>query len=202
MQEPGVKSASMPIVADINTSCSPRCHSFILQIADNQERKDVACVICYTSIVFSHVSRSAILNFEMLPQSFRLGLSVLLGAVYVQAASLKRSSSVFDCLTQNKITYLTSSSANWTAYQAPYNLRLSYTPDVIVVPENDEQVGASVLCAAAAGLKVQAKGGGHSYASYSSGGQDGSLIIEMEKFDEITVDQCESALHQRRCIMY
>ncbi|CZR56892.1 related to reticuline oxidase precursor; berberine bridge enzyme [Phialocephala subalpina] len=125
----------------------------------------------------------------MLPQSFKLGLGVLLGAVYVQAASLRRDSTVFDCLTQNKVAYLTSSSANWTAYQAPYNLRLSYTPDVIVVPEDDDQVGASVRCAAAANLKVQAKGGGHSYASYSSGGQDGSLIIEMEKFDEITVDQ-------------
>jgi FAD/FMN-containing dehydrogenase len=46
-----------------------------------------------------------------------------------------------------------------------------------------------VTCAAAAGLKVQPKSGGHSYASYSSGGQNGSLIVDLEKFGEITVDQ-------------
>ncbi|KAE8440923.1 hypothetical protein EG329_006320 [Mollisiaceae sp. DMI_Dod_QoI] len=125
-------------------------------------------------------------------QSFQLGLSVLLASASVHAASLRtrnQSSSVFDCLTAHGVTYLTSSSPNWTAYEAPYNLRLPYTPAVITVPENDAEVAASVTCAAAASLKVQAKGGGHSYASYSSGGQNGSLIIELEKFDEITVDQ-------------
>jgi FAD/FMN-containing dehydrogenase len=60
---------------------------------------------------------------------------------------------------------------------------------VITIPENEEQVGQSVTCAAAAGLKVQPKSGGHSYASYSSGGQNGSLIVDLEKFGEITVDQ-------------
>lgn len=110
-------------------------------------------------------------------------------ACTVKAAPIEEDCPVFDCLDANEVTYLTPSSANWTAYQAPYNLRLSWTPEVIAVPESDAEVATAVKCAAAANLKVQAKGGGHSYASYSSGGQDGSFIIELEKFDEIVVNQ-------------
>lgn len=129
----------------------------------------------------------------MLTKSCRLAIGLLLLAASTQAASTKQPArqSVFDCLKSNHVTYLTPSSADWAAYQAPFNLRLSYAPEVIAVPSNDAQVGAAVRCAAAANLKVQAKGGGHSYASYSSGGRDGSFIIELEKFDEITVDPCK-----------
>lgn len=136
----------------------------------------------------------------MLNRLYRLGAGMLLLAIPIQAASIRNNHSVFECLDAKHITYLTPSSANWTAYQAPYNLRLPWTPDVITVPENDAQVGAAVKCAAAAKLKVQAKGGGHSYASYSSGGQDGSFIIELEKFDEITVDPCKLISHLGRCV--
>ena len=38
---------------------------------------------------------------------------------------------------------------------------------------------------------MQPKGGGHSYASYSSGGRDGSLIVDMENFDLVEVDRCK-----------
>ncbi|KUJ21674.1 glucooligosaccharide oxidase-like protein [Mollisia scopiformis] len=107
---------------------------------------------------------------------------ILFAAAYAQATS------VLDCLDANKVPYVTSSSTDWTAYQIPFNLRLPFEPAVITVPENEAQVSASITCAAAASLKVQAKGGGHSYASFSSGGQNGSLIIEMENFAEITVD--------------
>ncbi|KAF4635820.1 hypothetical protein G7Y89_g2261 [Cudoniella acicularis] len=126
-------------------------------------------------------------------QTLKLRAAILLAVSLVQAASItisrSTSTNVYDCLTSHNVTYLTESSVNWSAYQVPFNLRLPYEPAVITVPEDPSQVAASVTCAAATGLKVQAKGGGHSYASYSSGGQNGSLIIEMEKFDDITVDQ-------------
>jgi FAD/FMN-containing dehydrogenase len=111
----------------------------------------------------------------------------------VAAPSLwKVRSDVIDCLTTKNVTYADQNSANWTALSTPYNLRLIYEPAVIMIPETPDQVSAAVCCAAASGLKVQAKGGGHSYASFSSGGQNGSAIIEMEKFDSIDVDQCKS----------
>jgi len=46
-------------------------------------------------------------------------------------------------------------------------------------------VSFSIICAAASGLKIQAKSGGHSYASFSSGGKNGSLIIDLRAFNEI-----------------
>lgn len=129
--------------------------------------------------------------------TFQLSLSALILASVAQASSpyspRKTRNDVLDCLTSHNVTFSIDGSPDWTALQTPFNLRLSYDPAVITIPETPQQVSDSVTCAAAAYLKVQAKGGGHSYASYSSGGQNGSLIIEMEKFDEITVDQSESA---------
>jgi FAD/FMN-containing dehydrogenase len=100
---------------------------------------------------------------------------------------------VLKCLQHNKVPFIISNSPNWTDYTTPHNLRLQYEPAVITIPETSQQVSASVKCAVAARLKVQPKGGGHSYASYSSGGQDGSLIVDMEKFDMVDVDQCKSS---------
>jgi hypothetical protein len=128
---------------------------------------------------------------------FQLSLSALILASSIQASTpyypRKPRNDVLDCLTSHNVTFSVDGSADWTALQTPFNLRLSYNPAVITTPETPEQVSASVTCAAAAYLKVQAKGGGHSYASYSSGGQNGSLIVDMEKFDEINVDQCKSS---------
>ncbi len=124
---------------------------------------------------------------------FQLLVSSLIAATSVDAASLysprRLRSNFIDCLASNNVPYVVKSSSNWTSYATPFNLRLIYEPAVITIPETPEQVSFSVTCAAAASLKVQAKGGGHSYASYSSGGQDGSLIIEMEKFASVDVDK-------------
>lgn len=73
----------------------------------------------------------------------------------------------------------------------PFNLRLPYTPTAVTLPVTVDQVGNSVVCAAQAGLKVQPRGGGHSYASYSIGGHNGSVVVDMSGFDDIVVDQSE-----------
>lgn len=46
----------------------------------------------------------------------------------------------------------------------------------------------AVRCAANSGVKVQAKSGGHSYASYSLGGKNGSMMIDLEPLQEISLD--------------
>ena len=99
---------------------------------------------------------------------------------------------VVSCLESKNVPYSVEGSADWTNLSTPFNLRLIYTPAVITIPTTEDQVSDSVICAAEANLKVQAKGGGHSYASFSSGGKDGSAVIEMRAFDEITVDQSMS----------
>ncbi|EKD20480.1 glucooligosaccharide oxidase [Drepanopeziza brunnea f. sp. 'multigermtubi' MB_m1] len=129
----------------------------------------------------------------MYPSLFQLLVGSLVAATSVNAAApyspRKPRNDVLDCLTSKNVPFVVKSDGNWTSYATPYNLRLVYEPAVITVPETPEQVASSVTCAAAASLKVQAKGGGHSYASYSSGGKDGSLIVDMEKFASIDVDK-------------
>lgn len=99
-----------------------------------------------------------------------------------------RASSIQDCLTQHSVPYQDSSSSSWATTISPYNLRLPYTPAVVTLPTTSQHVSDAITCAAAAGLKVQAKSGGHSYASYSTGGKDGSLIVSLENFNSISVD--------------
>jgi hypothetical protein len=114
--------------------------------------------------------------------------SVIVLSISISGSSAANNT-IIDCLTLNNVPYAVKGSANWTALVTPYNLRLKYIPAVITIPETPGQVSKSVTCAAAYNLKVQPKGGGHSYASYSSGGQDGSLIVNMEKFSGIIVNQ-------------
>lgn len=78
---------------------------------------------------------------------------------------------------------------DWAALIEPYNTRLPYTPAVVVLPATNQHVQDAVVCAAKAGLKVQAKSGGHSYSSNSLGGKDGSMSINLESFQTVQLDQ-------------
>ncbi|KAK7727200.1 hypothetical protein SLS63_007251 [Diaporthe eres] len=78
---------------------------------------------------------------------------------------------------------------NWTDFVTSYNIRLQYDPVVISIPDTTQQVSDSVLCASLNGIKVQAKSGGHSYASTSSGGRDGSMVVDLRRFQDVTVDE-------------
>ena len=93
-----------------------------------------------------------------------------------------------DCLGSKKVPVDFISSAGFSQLAQPYNLRLPYAPAAIVLPTTNQHVSDAVVCAAKSNLKVQAKSGGHSYASFSSGGQDGSVIIDLQSFQNISVD--------------
>lgn len=97
-------------------------------------------------------------------------------------------STLQDCLAETNVPVYFISSSGFSQLAQPYNLRLAYTPAVIVVPTTTQHIIDAVLCAGANNVKVQAKSGGHSYASYSSGGQNGSMVIDLESFQAITVD--------------
>lgn len=87
------------------------------------------------------------------------------------------------------VPYKLASNAEYAELVEPYNLRLPYKPAVVVVPTTNQHVQDAVLCAAQASLKVQAKSGGHSYANFGNGGRDGSLIINLESFQNIQLDK-------------
>ncbi len=48
----------------------------------------------------------------------------------------------------------------------PYNLDIPIKPSAVTYPKTTAQVAAIIKCAVGAGLKVQARCGGHSYANY------------------------------------
>lgn len=58
------------------------------------------------------------------------------------------------------------SQANFPGVVAPYNFDIPVKPAAVVFPENVQQVAAAVKCATNAGIRVQAKSGGHSYGNY------------------------------------
>jgi hypothetical protein len=82
---------------------------------------------------------------------------------------------IADCLGEKYVPVRWTNSPDFAELAEPFNLRLSYTPYVIVLPTTNEHVQDAVACAAEYDIKVQAKSGGHSYASFSSGGKDGSM---------------------------
>jgi FAD/FMN-containing dehydrogenase len=65
---------------------------------------------------------------------------------------------------------------------------LQYNPAVIVLPTTQQHISDAVVCAGKAGVKVQAKSGGHSYASFSTGGMNGIMMIDLENFQSVSVD--------------
>ncbi|POS72226.1 glucooligosaccharide oxidase [Diaporthe helianthi] len=96
---------------------------------------------------------------------------------------------VVDCLAGKKLTVIKPADTQYASYSSPYNLRLQYKPAAIVVASSNQHVSDAVLCAAQYNLKVQPRSGGHSYGSYGTGGKDGAVVIDMQKFQNISLDK-------------
>ncbi|KAL8905373.1 MAG: hypothetical protein Q9207_002684 [Kuettlingeria erythrocarpa] len=93
-----------------------------------------------------------------------------------------------DCLAQKNVPIRLVSSPDFAQRSQPYNLRLPYTPAVIVLPQTTQHISDAVNCAAKNNIKVQPRGGGHGYASFSLGGQSGSMVVDLENFQSISLD--------------
>ncbi|KAL1991454.1 hypothetical protein VTN49DRAFT_4762 [Thermomyces lanuginosus] len=83
--------------------------------------------------------------------------------------------------------------SNEPLYQAkdvkPYNLNVPVAPVAITYPRTVEQVSEIVKCAADGGYKVQARGGGHSYANHALGGGDNNtIVVDMKNFQQFSYD--------------
>ncbi|WQF76619.1 Putative berberine/berberine, FAD-binding domain, PCMH-type, FAD-binding, type PCMH, subdomain 2 [Colletotrichum destructivum] len=68
-----------------------------------------------------------------------------------------------------------------------YNIRLPYTPLAVAVPTTTAQISSAVKCGAQNGVSVSAKSGGHSYTSSSFGGEDGHLVINLDRMYAVKV---------------
>ncbi|KAH6632630.1 hypothetical protein F5144DRAFT_534331 [Chaetomium tenue] len=91
------------------------------------------------------------------------------------------------CLIAKHIPYKVPCDSDYKEYSLTHNLRLPIKPAAIVLPKDSNQVSAAVICAGRSGVKVQAKSGGprtDSYGSYSSGGIDGQVMIDLRNFNK------------------
>ncbi|KAG9095339.1 hypothetical protein FRC06_009895 [Ceratobasidium sp. 370] len=85
-------------------------------------------------------------------------------------------------------TIVTPSSSNYGTARAAFNQRLSFKPAAIAYPISSADIQKYVNCAAASNIPVVGRSGGHSYAAYGVGGQDGALVVDMKNMKSLTVD--------------
>jgi hypothetical protein len=119
----------------------------------------------------------------------RFQAALLASAAFVAAdPRLNKRAAIDDCLSAAKVPVDARDSTGWKNDVNPFNQRLKYTPAAIAVPTTTEQIAAAVSCGAKVGLKVTAKSGGHSYASFGLGGENGHLVVQLDRMNAVSVD--------------
>ncbi|CAG5149881.1 uncharacterized protein ALTATR162_LOCUS2478 [Alternaria atra] len=94
-----------------------------------------------------------------------------------------------ECLESRQVPVYAAGTKNYTQAVKPFNLRLPFVPASYAVPQTVKHVQDAVSCGVASSVKVTAKCGGHSYGAHGLGGEDGHLIVDMRRFNSVTVDQ-------------
>ncbi|RPA75529.1 FAD-binding domain-containing protein [Ascobolus immersus RN42] len=96
---------------------------------------------------------------------------------------------VTSCLSNSTIEHVLPSSPKYASLSRSYNLRFDYKPAAIAYPKTPEEVQQIVKCAISKDIKLSIRGGGHSYGAFAFGGEDGRLMIDMERFQTISYDE-------------
>ncbi|KZS95586.1 FAD-binding domain-containing protein [Sistotremastrum niveocremeum HHB9708] len=94
---------------------------------------------------------------------------------------------LWSCLSGKGWDLETISNPNFTADSLAFNRRLSFEPVAIVSPSTAEDVSGIVKCAAENRFPVSALSGGHSYAAFGLGGQNGQVVVNLHKMKNITL---------------
>ncbi|KAI6327834.1 hypothetical protein MCOR34_000336 [Pyricularia oryzae] len=92
------------------------------------------------------------------------------------------------CLSAANVPAIFPGSSDYNTLAKPYNVRLPFKPAVIVLATTVQHVQNAVKCASNAMIKVQARSGGHSYAAFGLGGQDGSMMVDLQGMQSISID--------------
>lgn len=112
-----------------------------------------------------------------------------LATVFSNASIFHKRAAINDCLSKASVPANKVGSSTWTADIKPFNSRLPYTPTAVAVPTTIPQIQAAVNCGRASGLKVSAKSGGHSYSSSGLGGENGHLVIQLDRMFNVTLNR-------------
>ncbi|KEP54297.1 FAD-linked oxidoreductase [Rhizoctonia solani 123E] len=93
------------------------------------------------------------------------------------------------CLSQvQNLTVVSPNSSSYDTDRLAFNRRFTYKPAAIVYSGGVQDVQAAVQCGASSGTPVVARSGGHSYAAYGIGGQDGALVIDLSKLTNLSLN--------------
>lgn len=87
-----------------------------------------------------------------------------------------------------KISFISSASPGFEVLAGTYNQRVHVLPALIVFAKKAEHVRNIVAIGVTAGFKINARCGGHSYASLGNGGEDGHLVIDVSALKNVLVD--------------
>lgn len=98
------------------------------------------------------------------------------------------SEKVVQCLTMSRVPQALPGTPEFAKFSSSHNLRLQFTPVAIAVPTTVSHVQAAVACGLDHVVKVNARSGGHSYASHRIGGEDGHLIVDLGRLNQVVVD--------------
>lgn len=115
-------------------------------------------------------------------------IMTMLGAALALGSPLVTKADIEACLTGAGVPIDTKGSEGWKRDVAPFNVRIPYTPVAIAVVQNTKHIVESVNCGRKLGIKVSAKSGGHSYANLGFGGQDGQLIVQLDRMHDVKVN--------------
>lgn len=111
-----------------------------------------------------------------------------LGVATVLAGPLNRRALLDDCLAEKEVPVSAPGTEDYELDSAPFNVRIPYTPIAIAVPTTTKHIQDAISCGVEAGVKVTPKGGGHSYANFGFGGEDGHLVLELDRMYEVVLD--------------
>ncbi|KZT57881.1 Glucooligosaccharide oxidase [Calocera cornea HHB12733] len=106
-----------------------------------------------------------------------------------------RSSVLEACLSTLPFRVVLPSSPDYDRASRAYNRRLTIRPAAVVYPNSASHVSAAILCGTRAGVPVVARSGGHSAAGYSLGGEDGSLVVDLSRLDEVKFEKEGEVVH-------
>ncbi|TBU27940.1 FAD-binding domain-containing protein [Dichomitus squalens] len=96
-------------------------------------------------------------------------------------------SAFLNCLESANLDPVVQGDSDYATDSSPFNLRLQWKPVALVYPEDANGVSAAVQCGAENGVNVNARSGGHSYAAFALGGEDGHLTVSLDKLRHLSL---------------
>jgi FAD/FMN-containing dehydrogenase len=118
----------------------------------------------------------------------RVSTLLFTGCIATVTEALVTRAAIDKCLLDAGVPVDIKGSTDYVRDVAPFNIRLPYTPTAISVPLTTKHIQDSVKCGKKLGVKVSAKSGGHSYASFGFGGENGHLVVELDRMYNVTYD--------------